>query len=330
MVDAICWGIVGTGNIAHQFAGALRVLPQARLVAVASRARESADRFGDEFDVSNRHVGVEAIASDPDVDVVYVATPNVLHAAETLTCLDGGKAVLCEKPFALNAADAARMVTQAREKDLFLMEAMWTQCFPAMHAIRGLLASKAVGEIRLVQSSFGSRLDGSPEGRLLNRGLGGGSLLDVGVYNLSLAHMVYGGPPSRISSMANVGITGVDEQGAVILGYPNGAMAVTTCAVRTSTLHDAYIYGLDGHIKIPHMHWQPDRFVLVKDGSETEFRFDRIGNGYTYEALEVTRCLRAGARESQVVPLSMSVDIMTTMDEVRRQWGLVYPAEERR
>ena len=330
MGDAIRWGIVGTGNIAHQFARALRVLPEAQLVAVASRARESADRFGDEFGVPHRHVGAEAIASDPDVDVVYVATPNVLHAAETLACLDGGKAVLCEKPFALNAADARRMVARAREKNLFLMEAMWTQCFPAMRTIRGLLASNAVGEIRLVQSNFCSRLDEQPEGRVLNPGLGGGSLLDVGVYNLALAHMVYGGPPSRISSMAYIGITGVDEQGAVILGYANGAMAVTTCAVRTSTLHDAYIYGEDGYIKIPHMYWQPDRFVLVKSGSEKESCFDRLGNGYTYEALEVMLCLRDGVRESKVVPLSMSVDIMETMDEVRRQWGLVYETEERR
>jgi len=323
MSDVIRWGIIGTGNIAHQFARALRVLPDAELVAVASRTRESADRFGGEFDVLHRHIGVEALADDPAVDVVYVATPNVLHAAETLACLDRGKHVLCEKPFALNAAEARSMVGRARQQGRFLMEAMWTQFFPAMAEIRRLLRSDAIGEVRLVQSSLCIRHDPAAGERLLDPKLGGGSLLDVGVYTLALAHMVYGGPPSRVSGLARKRSTGVDEQAAVLLGFAGGGMSVSTCAVDTETLHEAYIYGSTGYIHIPHMFWHPDRFILTRGGRSQESPFDRLGNGYTYEILEVMHCLRRGALESAVVPLSVSIEVMETMDELRRQWGLV-------
>ena len=328
MSTMIRWGIVGTGFIAHQFARGLAVLNDARLLAVASRTKESADKFAEEFDITHRHVGVKQLAANEEVDVVYVATPNPMHKGNTLECLNGGKAVLCEKPFCINASEATEMAEQSREKGLFLMEAMWTLCFPAMAKVREIISSGAIGDIRQVHSNFSFRCEWDPDGILLNPYLGGGALLDVGVYNVALAQMVYQREPTRISGMAHLGKTGVDEQSSVTLGYDNGALAVLTSAIRTETNQESAIYGTDGYIKVPHMFWQPDLIIVkTSQNEEREFKFDRVGNGYNYEAAEVMRCLRNGCLESRILPLSTSVAIMRTMDSIREQWGLVYPME---
>lgn len=329
MAKKIRWGIIGTGKIAHHFARGLGVLEDAELVAVASRAEESAEKFAAEFDVPHRHVGAEAIVSDRDVDIVYVATPHPMHKDDTIKCLEGGKAVLCEKSFAMNSSEVMQMINCARKKGLFLMEAMWTRFFPAMAKVRELLASGTIGEIRLVEASFCFRCEWKPEDRLLNPALGGGALLDVGVYNIALAQMIYGRGPVHISSQAHIGRTGVDEQSSIILGYENGEMAALTCAVRTSTIHEAVIYGTDGYIRIPHMFWQPDRIIVkTGQGEKKEIKFNRLGNGYNYEAAEVMQCLRDGKIESPIMPLEASLSIMKTMDQIRRQWNLVYPMEK--
>jgi predicted dehydrogenase len=322
------WGIIATGRIAHLFADALLTLDGAELVAVASRTQESADSFGDAYKVPHRHVGAEALAQDADVDVVYVASPHPFHCENTLTCLRAGKHVLCEKPFAINAREAAEMIETARAKGVFLMEAMWTHFFPAMANVRDLIASGAIGHVNLLQANFCFRAKWDPCSRLFAPELGGGALLDVGIYNVALARMVFQRKPSRISSMAHLGKTGVDEQSSVILDYDNGAMAVLTCATNTNTPHEAAIYGTDGFIKIPHMFWQPDR-IIVKAGQapEQDIRFDRTGNGYNYEAAEVADCLRSGILESRIVPLDATLENMTILDRCREQWGLVYPTE---
>jgi predicted dehydrogenase len=329
MFKKIRWGIIGTGSIARKFAIGLGALNEdCALMAVASRTQVSADQFGEEFNVPHRHVGAERMAADHDVDVVYIASPHPMHMTHTLGCLAGRKAVLCEKPFAMNASEATRMVECAQSSGVFLMEAMWTHCFPAMAKIRELVASGSIGEVRLMQSNFCFRSGWNPDGRLFNPALGGGALLDVGVYDLALAQMVYRRRPNRISSMAHLGETGIDEQSAMILGYDNGAMAVLTCAIRTNTIHEAAIYGTEGFIRIPHMFWQPDRLIVKRGaGPEEELNFSRLGNGYSFEAAEVARCLRNGELESGIVPLSSSMDIMKTMDEIRKQWNLVYPME---
>ncbi|MCP4610170.1 MAG: Gfo/Idh/MocA family oxidoreductase [Planctomycetes bacterium] len=329
MSDTIRWGIIGTGFIAHQFARDLAVLDDARLVAVASRTKESADKFAEEFGVEHRHVGAEQLAGNENVDVVYVATPNTKHKENSISCLKGDKAVLCEKPFCINASEAAEMVECAREKGLFLMEAMWTLCFPAMAKVREIINSGAIGEVRQVHSNFSFRGEWEPDGLLLNPNLGGGSLLDVGVYNIALAQMVYQREPTRISGMAHLGETGVDEQSSVTLGYDNGALAILTSAVRTETSQEAAIYGTDGYIKIPHAFWKPERIIVkASQDEEREFTFDVMGIGYSYEAEEVMRCLREGCLESRILPLETSVAIMRTMDAIREQWGLVYPMEK--
>jgi predicted dehydrogenase len=327
--NPIRWGIIGTGGIARKFASAVRAAPDSTLAAVSSRTREQADRFGDEFGIPGRHVGAESLAADGGVDAVYVATPHPWHMAGALASLDGGKAVLCEKPFAMNAAQAKRMVARARERDLFLMEAMWSLCFPAMARVRELLAAGAIGEVRLVEAHFCSRAPWNPAGRLLNRDLGGGALLDLGVYTLAFARMVMGGDPAGVTGQAHIGETGVDEQFAAVLRYRNGALALLTSSQRAAMPHDAAIHGTDGHIRIPHMFWQPER-LLVKRGAEeeAEILFEHRENGFDYEIAEATKCLRSGARESRIVPLDLTLSVARTMDALRAQWGLVYPGEK--
>lgn len=321
------WGILSTGNIAKAFAKGLAAVEDAELVAVGSRSQEKADQFGNEFKVPHRHASYEALASDKDVDVIYVATPHTLHMEDTLLCLKHGKAVLCEKPFAINTAQARKMIAFARKKKIFLMEAMWTHYFPAMAKVRELIASGAIGEVRLMRADFCFRSGLNPEGRLFNPHLGGGALLDVGVYTIALAHMVFGRDPERTMGMTHLGETRVDEQSAMILGYKGGAMAVLTCAVRTTTPHEAIVYGTDGWIKIPALFWQPDKIVLSKGGKEEEITFPRLGNGYSYEAVEVGRCLREGKLESDTMPHAKTLSIMKTMDALRKQWKLKYPGE---
>ena len=328
MSDTIRWGILATGSIARQFAKGLTFVDGAELVAVGSRSQESADRFGEEFGVPHRHGSYEALAADPDVDAVYVAPPHPFHKDGVMLCLDGGKAVLCEKPFTMNAKEARELVDAARSKKLFLMEAMWTRFIPAIVKVRELLREDVIGETRLAQANFCFRADLNPASRLFAPELGGGGLLDVGVYVISLASMIFGEKPSRIASMAHIGETNVDEDANMILGYSEGRMANLTCAVRTTTPHDANIYGTNGAIRIHHPFWHADKLTVSVAGEEPrEIAIPYEGNGYNFEAEEVGRCLRAGKLESAIMPLDETLAIMETMDEIRAQWGLTYPME---
>jgi predicted dehydrogenase len=327
-MDKIRWGILGTGNIATRFAEGLMALPDAELVAVGSRSPSSADSFGYEFDVPHRHASYAALADDPDVDVVYVATPHPFHREHSLLCLEGSKPVLCEKPFAINASEAEDVITLAREKGLFLMEAMWTRFLPVLVKVRELLAEGAIGEIRALFADFGFRTAFDPQSRLFDPHLGGGALLDVGVYPVSLASMVFGAAPSRINGMAHLGQTGVDEQSAVILSYDQGQLAILAAAVRTEMPQEAVLMGTEGQIRIHAPWWRPTALTLSLPGQEDEsLHLPYEGNGYNYEAAAVMDCLRAGRTESDVMGLDETLAIMQTLDRIRAQWDLRYPME---
>lgn len=330
MSNVVHWGILGAGNIARSFATGLRVLPQARLTAVGSRSLEKAHRLGDEFQIPHRYGSYEELAADPAVEVIYVATPHSFHKEHSLLSLEAGKAVLCEKPFTINAQEAREVIACARRKRLFLMEAMWTRCLPIMAQVREWLAVGAIGEPRLLTADFGFRAEVNPAGRLFNPALGGGSLLDIGVYTVALAFMVFGAPPARITGLAHLGETGVDEQAAFILGYGQGQLALLSSAIRTNTPQEARIDGTQGRIRIDSF-WRATRATLAVDSQEpqtVERPFE--GNGYNYEAAEVMRCLEAGKLESDLIPLEETLSIMETLDEIRRQWGLQYPMERER
>lgn len=327
MAQKIRWGILGTGSIATKFATGLAALPDAELAAVGSRTQVAADAFGDAFGVPHRHAGYEGLAADAEVDVVYIATPHSLHRQNSILCLQAGKAVLCEKPFTINAVEAEKIINLAREKGLFLMEAMWTRFLPAISKTRQLLAEGAIGEVRMIMADFGFRTSFDPQSRLLNPDLGGGALLDVGIYPISLTFMVLG-PPSRVTSMAHIGQTGVDEQAAVILGYDQGQLAALTTAVRTQSAQEATLCGTEGQIRIHSPWWRGTTLTLSIRGREDQvLQFPLEGNGYNYEAAEVMDCLRRGKLESDVMPLHETLAIMKTMDQVRTQWGLKYPME---
>jgi predicted dehydrogenase len=242
--------------------------------------------------------------------------------------LHAGKAVLCEKPFAINAAEAKEVVALAREKQLFLMEAMWTRFFPLLVKVRQLLADDVIGDIRMVMADLGFHATFDPQGRLFDPNLGGGALLDVGIYPVSLASMVFGTRPSRISSMAHLGQTGVDEQSAMIFGYDQGQLAVLTAAVQTETPREALLIGTKGQIRIHTPWWFPDTLTLSVQGQQDQvIHLPFGGNGYNYEAVEVMNCLRNGKTESNVMPLDETLAIMGTLDQIRSQWGLRYPME---
>ncbi len=322
------WGILSTGRIAGVFAEALQSLDDAQLVAVGSRSADAAAAFGDRFNVPRRYASYEELAADPDVDIIYIATPHALHAENCLLCLRHGKAVLCEKPFTLNARQAADVIAVARERGLFLMEAMWTRFLPAIVRLRDLLAAGAIGEVRMIASDFGFRTDVNPRSRLFDPVLGGGSLLDVGIYTVSLASMVFGGEPERIATMAHLGATGVDEEAAMILGYDSGRMAVLWSAIRTETPHETTIMGTEGMIRVHPQWWRAKTLTLSRSGRADEvIDLPYQGNGYQFEAIEAMRCLRAGLNESLVMPLDETLGIMRTLDAVRAQWGLTYPME---
>ena len=328
MADVVRWGILGTGSIAKKFAKGLRHVGASRLEAVGSRTQDSAQVFGEEFGVPNRHPSYADLANDPEVDVVYIATPHSLHKENSVLCLNAGKAVLCEKPFTICATEAEEMVRVARQKRLFLMEAMWSRFLPVAVKVRELLADSAIGEVRMLNADFGFRAGFNPEGRLFNPALGGGGLLDVGVYCISLAHMIFG-PPTRISGLAHLGETRVDEQAAVLLGYERGEIAITSCAVSTNTPQQAIILGTEGRIHLPSPWWCGTKLILSRNGeTDQELDLSFEGNGYNFQADEVVRCLQAGLLESPIMPLDESLAIMRTMDAIRAQWGLVYPMEE--
>lgn len=327
MSNRVRWGILGTGKIAHQFAAALGRLPGAELIAVGSRFAESAVRFADEFEVARSFKSYAELVGDPEVEVIYVATPHSCHADNTQLALKAGKAVLCEKPFTINATEAREVIGLARDRKLFLMEAMWTRCFPLMAKLRELLASDAVGERRQLTADFGFRAEYQDEPRLFGPQFGGGALLDVGVYPVSLASLLFG-PPKRIVSTANLGPTGVDEEAAVILTHGRGEMAILHTAIRLETAQEAIITGTQGRIRIHSPWWRPVAMTMSRaDKADERFDFPVEGNGYEYEAQEVMDCLRSGKLESPLMPLAESLSIMETLDAIRAQWGLKYPME---
>ncbi len=326
MGNTVNWGILGTGSIARKFVTGLAALPDARPAAVGSRAQKTADAFGREFDIPRRHPSYDALAEDPEVDVIYVATPHSLHRENTLLCLDAGKAVLCEKPFAVNADQADEMAAAARRAGRFLMEAMWTRFLPATGVLLELLAERAVGEVRMITADFGFRAGLDPAGRLFDPALAGGALLDVGVYPVSLASMVFGGPPDRVAGLADLGQTGVDEQNGMVLGYDGGRLAVLCSAIRTRTAHELHVYGTEGRIRVPDW-WHADHLIVIRGDGEERIDAPIEGNGYHYQAAEVMSCLADGRTESDRMPLDETVGVMRTLDRIREQWGLRYPME---
>ncbi|MFJ6697993.1 Gfo/Idh/MocA family protein [Streptomyces sp. NPDC091272] len=324
----IRWGILATGAMAAAFTEDLSREPGARVTAVGSRSEAGARQFARRFGIPRVHGGPHELAADPEVDVVYVATPHAHHVTAATACLEAGKPVLCEKPFALSGRQARLLTELAARRGLFLMEAMWTYVHPLVRRVVELTADGAIGEIRSLHARFGARVTVPAEHRLRDPAAGGGALLDLGTYPVSFAQLLLGAPES-VTAHARLSPRGVDEQTGILLGHPGGAMAVLSCSLLADDEHGAVVYGTKGRIEIPADFYNPPSFVLHRDGHEPrEFTAPpQRGNGYGHQAQEVMRCLRSGLTESPLVPLAGTLAVMDTLDAVRALIGVRYPGE---
>lgn len=319
MTEPIRWGILGTGAIAATFTDDVRAMPDHAVVAVGSRREETAAAFAAEHGIARAHGSYAALAADSDVDVVYVATPHPGHLPAAVACLEAGRNVLVEKPFAMTAAEGAEIAATARRHGLFCQEAMWTRFHPLVRRIRTLVADGAIGEVRAFSAEFGFAARYDPASRLFAPELGGGALLDLGVYPVSFAWMLLGAP-ATVSATAGRAGTGVDANTAILLGYDSGAAALLHCTLEADSPDRASILGTTGRIELPTAFFHPTSFTLHRRGAEPETVTEPDG-GFTHQAAEVGRCLRAGLVESPLLPLDESVAILGTLDEVRARFS---------
>ncbi len=325
------WGILATGGIARSFARDLLVTPGAVIAAVGSRAQGSADAFARELggDDCRAHASYESLVADPEVDVVYVATPHSMHLRDARLAFEAGKHVVCEKPLTINAAEAEEMVRLAREHDRFLMEAMWMACHPVIRAVRDGLAAGRFGTPRSLHADIGFRVERPPTDRLLDPALGGGTLLDMGVYPLTFAHLMLG-EATELRGVADLDERGVDRDIAIAGRYAGGATASISATMTSASPGWAWIATDAGRIELAGHLTHPSAATWLPSGGEAEeIRGVEplVGGGLGNEAAEAMRCVRAGLRESPLVPHEQTLTVMRQMDDLRDQIGVRYPSE---
>lgn len=322
------WGVLGPGVIAQRFAKALSGVPGAKLQAVGSRDAARAREFAAAYGAEKAYGSYEELAADASVDAVYVATPHPLHREHALLCIGQGKHVLCEKPMSINAQSERMMADAARKEGVFLMEAMWTRFLPAVRRTRELISSGRIGEPAMLTADFSFSAEPDMASRLYNPSLGGGGLLDVGIYAMAFSSMVFGPRPEKATAYARIGSTGVDEHAAMLLQYPGGRISSLTCGVHACGSGEAQIMGTRGRITLSPF-WRAQAVKITdNDGRVEEASFPFFGGGFEYEIAEASDCIRRGLLESPEMPLDESIAIMETMDDIRRSWGLKYPTEE--
>jgi len=327
MEKNIRWGIIGPGWIAEKMAEALAVVQGAELAAVASRSQARADDFARRHNALRAYGSYEALARDPEIDVVYIATPHTLHCENSILCMRNGKAVLCEKPFAMNEREVVRMVAAAREHDVFLMEAFWTRFIPSIDRVMQLIDSGALGRVLHIKSDHAKFRTFDPLNRAFNKSLGGGALLDIGIYPVFLTLLLWG-EPDTVDAVAHIGPTGVDESLALTFRYNDGRIATLFSSFMMDSTVETDICGTEARLKM-HRWWfcpVPLDIARGEDPPET-LKFNYVGNGYNYEADEVVRCLRAGRKESTILPLDFSLRLIRLLDRIRAQIGLTYDAD---
>ncbi|GEP26026.1 MULTISPECIES: Gfo/Idh/MocA family protein [Cryobacterium] len=328
MTESIRWGILATGGIAHAFTSDL-VQNGHKVQAVGSRSQASADAFAAEFGIPTAHASYAELVDDPEVDVIYVSTPHPFHAEHAALALNAGKHVLIEKPIAINAGEARQIVNLAASKNLLVMEALWTRFLPHLVRIREILAAGTLGEVRSLIADHTQDLPDDPAHRLNSLELGGGALLDLGVYPVNFAHAVFGSPDTILAS-ASFKATGADAQVATIFRYPGGQIATTFSSSDTLGPTTASIIGTHGRIDIDGVWYAPTSFRVLDNGGtvlEAFARAEFTGRGMQFEAVEVEELIRAGKISSDIMPAEESVAVMTTLDAVRAQIGLRYPGE---
>jgi predicted dehydrogenase len=322
--EPIKWGILGLGNIARKFAEDLALCEDAELKAVGSRSLSKSNDFGKNHSAKCSYGSYQELVDDPEVQVVYIATPHVYHAELTHLCLDHGKAVLCEKPFAMGLTEVEGMISKAKDKNLFLMEALWTRFIPGFEKVLSLIEEGTIGTVERVHADFGFVADFDPDKRLFNKELGGGALLDIGIYPLYLSLATLG-MPVKIDAKAVFSETGVDAATSMLLTYEGGYSAILDCTLKTNTQVEGWIHGSKGSIKMHSRFHHPTNISILTDGkSDQLIEIPFIGNGYFHEIEEVNDCLRQGAKQSEKMNHQNSLDLMSLLDQVRAQIGLHY------
>ncbi len=327
----IRWGILGCGRIATKFADDCRLVTDGTIIAAGARNHETAAAFAAKYGIPHIHGSYESLVADPDVDIIYVATPHGLHYEHVLLCLDAGKAVLCEKAFAINYRQAAEMIAKARSKGLFLMEALWSKFLPHYQLLTYYIRDGKLGELQNVLINFGfAPVDPIPQ-RMFDPALGGGSLLDIGIYNLFFALTALG-KPDQVDAVMKPSSTGVDEQMAITLRYNNGALAQLFSSFSSNLATEADFAGSQGRIRLSTRFYEPSTQFEYYPGrvdSKQVIPYDKEagGWGYQYEIRHVQDCLRKGLTESPVMSHEDTLTLMEVMDEVRRKAGLHYPAD---
>lgn len=317
------WGILGCGNIAAKVASDMRQVAGASLRAVAARDEERAKGFGRRFGVAKCYGSYEQLAQDPELDVIYVATRHPQHAPATLLGLSHGKAVLCEKPLAMHQGEAKQMVRMAQEKRLFLMEALWTRFNPLIKETLSMIDRGVIGQVRLVQADFGLMADPTKQ-RLFDKKMGGGSLLDIGIYPLFISLLTLG-MPTEVQATATFTDGGVDKSCGMLLRHTNGALSVHTSTLSAATQNEAWIHGSKASIRLQAPFHFPKRLSIVEKGLEQQtLEADYAGFGYGLEIAHVQDCLEQGLSESPLIPHRLSLELTQLLDWVRQRIGLSY------
>jgi predicted dehydrogenase len=326
--NSLRWGILGTGWIASEFTQDL-LANGMTITAVGSRTQESADAYAAKYGIGTAHPSYEALAADPGVDAIYISTPHPFHYDNAKLVLGAGKHVLVEKPFTLNAKEAREIVELAAEKNLVVLEAMWTRWLPHMVRIHEIIAAGTLGDVRTVIADHDQLLPSDPKHRILNPDLGGGALLDLGIYPVSFAWDIFGKPTSITAISTAAKSTGVDRQTAILLGYADGQQAVLHTALDTLGPNTAAVIGTLGRIEIDSVWYTPTSFTVYDGQGAVIEQFEQpvISRGMQFEAIALEQIVAAGALEGPELPPSETVAIMETLDEIRRQIGLTYPAE---
>lgn len=309
------WGILGPGRIANKFAEGLKVLSNAELYAVGSRSYERANAFKDNHGFTRAFGSYEEMLLDPKLDIVYIATTNNLHFEHTMMCLEAGKAVLCEKPFASDTNQVRQMIAKAREKKVFLMEALWSRFLPSMMEFKNQIEAGSIGKPLMLQCDFGFISPFDPCNRIYNPELGGGSIPDIGIYPVFVSMFLFGKPTSiQVTSVSAP--TGIDWTSAILFRHPNKEISMLSSSFEMLLNNEARVYGEGGKLCLHKMFHMPTRLTLDQNkGQEFEIPIQSTGNGYNYEASEVMRCLDEGLLESSMLPWSFSLDLMEVLDE---------------
>ncbi len=295
-----------------------------KLLGVASRDLGKAQSFGEKFQAKKYYGNYQDLANDPEINVIYIATPHVFHYEHTMMCLRAGKHVLCEKAFGMNETEVKEMTEEAQKENLFLMEAFWTRFIPGTEKVLELIAQNKIGKIRQIRADFGFVGDTNPNKRIFNKKLGGGSLLDVGIYPVYLSLLLLG-VPQKIKAVVELTSSGVDSFMAAIFDYQNGEKAVLESSIEVQTPTEAYIFGEDGYIKMhSRFHHCEKISIHLQNGVVETLDIKYKGNGYLHEIMEVEECLIAGKIESSKMPHSMSLNLIQTLDQIRQEIGLEY------